>query len=506
MALQTRKPTGQAGFPSLIVEGKEKAGKTHQAITFTADPRIGRAFVVEVGENRADEYAALGRFDIVEHDGRIQTIVPSILDVMALPPVDGKPTLLIVDSGTATWDLVKRAAETKARSSHRAKAILEKDPDAEIEIGHQAWNVVTDRWWWSWVNAARGWPGILVITARADEVSKFENGQPVKNQTEYRVDIQKGTPFAVDGSLRIRRGTSALLTAVASLKVDVPADGLEVPRDGALAHVVFDLLGAGTSVTLNSTQAKLSMIGHARVLGLSDEQAKAAAAAAWGKVVTAPLQFTGDGPTMSMLVDAVEVEVAAIQDAPGASGGTDTPGEDAGGPEAPNGAPMAEPLTRRLHLLLRKKRNAAGDGRFPVLTEILGRPITSSKQLTQDEGIRVCEVLDAEPDYVAGSAAPDTTAPVSDSRHDEFEAGDSDPGAPPIDPVPESVADDIVGALVLAAIELDLVKLKAALMERHEAIGVQDPDDMRRRLVVLQAVEQGLTEEQVDRFYTEAGA
>lgn len=510
MALQTRKPSGQAGFPSIIVEGKEGAGKTHNLATLTADPRIGRSYLVEVGERRLDEYAALGNFDLVEHDGRLQTIVPSILDVMALPPVDGKPTLLGVDSGTSMWDLVKRYAEGIGRSSKRARQILEEDPDAEIEIGHQAWNRATDRWWWSWLEVARSWHGILVITARADEVSKFENGHPVKNQTEYRVDIQKGTPFAVDGTCRIRLGAPALLTTVKSLKIPkLPAGGMELPDPDPLPALIFDMLGAGTLITLTMGKAKQSMVAHARVLGVSDEQekdgppspAKQVAARAWKAVVKNDDAFVGDGPTMSMLVDAVEVEVAALGQA------TQKP------PSAPQGAesatPMTELLSKRLHALLRAKRGAQGDARFPVLTELAGREITSSKQLSQDEGIAICDILAAEPELPKDeqSAARKQPERVDTPGQDEatYVPAEVEHDGSAEDVMSDAEADDIVGALVLAVLDLTPVQVQAQLMKRHETPPATVPDQMRR-LVALQAGDQGVAPEQVDRFYAEAGA
>lgn len=310
MTLSTRKPTGEAGWPSLIVEGKEGAGKTYASLRLSADPRIGRTYVVEVGEHRADEYAALGDFDIVEHDDRLGSITDALVDVMSLPPEGGRPTVLVLDSGTALWDLVKREAERIARQSKSAKQRLAQDPDAEIEVGHQAWNKATDRHWWKWLDVARTWQGILLITARADEVAKFVDGKPVPNQHEYRVDIQKGTPFAVDGTVRCRVGQPPLLTTAKSLRIEVPADGVKLPRDDTLAHVLFDVLGAGEVVTLNVARAKSSLVAYARALGLTAQEATDIAAAAWAKHAGHETAF--DGELMAKLTDAVEIEVGNL--------------------------------------------------------------------------------------------------------------------------------------------------------------------------------------------------
>lgn len=310
MTLRTRPPTGVAGHPNLIVEGREGAGKTHACLRLSADPRVGRTYVVEVGERRADEYAALGEFLVVEHDGTLRDITDQIQAVLALPPVDGKPTVLVVDSATALWDLCKREVDKVARSSKAARAKLLDDPDAEIESGHHAWNKVTDRYWWPWIDAARSWPGMLLLTARSEDVSKFVDGRPVKGgEKEYRVDIQKGTPFAMDGTVRMRLGKPALLTTVKSLRVpQLPAAGLEIPGDEPLAHLIFDLLGAGEVVTLSVKQAKPALVAYAHALGLPKEDAVTVASQAWDEHAGIATSF--DGEAMGKLTGAVEVLVA----------------------------------------------------------------------------------------------------------------------------------------------------------------------------------------------------
>ena len=272
--LATRKPTGEAGWPSLLVEGREGAGKTYGCLRLSADPRVGRTFVIECGERRADEYAALGTFDIVEHDGTIRSVVDCIGEVLLQPPSEGRPNVLVIDSATHLWDMVKREAERIARSSKSAHERLAKDPEAEIEVGHQAWNKAEDRYWWGWVNDLRAWPGIALLTARSDEVSKFEKGKPVPNQTEYRVDIQKGTPFALDATVRVRRGKPMLVTSAKSLNFDVGSNGIEADD---LAAVVFELFSAGLEVELNEPQAKKALLAYVRGLGLGDKSQETAA-------------------------------------------------------------------------------------------------------------------------------------------------------------------------------------------------------------------------------------
>lgn len=269
----------------LLIEGKEGARKTSESLRLSADPRIGNAYVIEVGERRVDEYATLGDFLVVDHDGTLGGIVRQIREVMAVPPLEGRPTLLVIDSGTALWDLVKRQAELYARSSREALKKLEQDENAEIPVGHQAWNRAKDPWWWNWLNDLRAWPGIVCMTARADEVAKFVDGRPVAGQTDYRVDVEKGTPFIFDATVRMRGADAPVVTSAKSLKLlhKGIAAPFDLPHDAPLAYLIFDVFEAGTQVTLNVVQAKQSLVAMARSLGHDEEDAKAAAGEAWKK-------------------------------------------------------------------------------------------------------------------------------------------------------------------------------------------------------------------------------
>ena len=72
--------------------------------------------------------------------------------------------------------------------------------------------------------------------------------------------------------------------------------------------------------------------------------------------------------------------------------------------------PMTQAQSKRLHALLRQKRNASGDARFPVLTELLDREIASSNDVTVDEAKRLIDTLGREDDY-GDNAEPAEVAP-----------------------------------------------------------------------------------------------
>jgi hypothetical protein len=244
MSLRTRKPSGAVAFPLLLIEGPEKSGKTFAALALSASERVGRTFVVELGERAADEYAPLGDFEIIEHNGTYADILDQLRAACAEPQVDDLPNVIVLDSASMLWALLKDQASAAARRSKRALKILAEDPDADIETTMMYWTAAKERWW-SVVNLLRGWPGITVLTCRAGEVTKVAGGQPVAGQTEWSRDVEKGTPFAMTGIVRAQHPKPPLLTTVQSLSLSIPAKGLLLPADASLESLIFDTLGAG---------------------------------------------------------------------------------------------------------------------------------------------------------------------------------------------------------------------------------------------------------------------
>src|SRR3978361_907671 len=103
MTLNTRKPTGNGADPLLLVEGSEKAGKTYAALSLSQSERVGRTFILELDEPTADEYASLGDFEILEHNGTYTSILDQLTEATKVEMVDGKPNVIILDSGSALW-------------------------------------------------------------------------------------------------------------------------------------------------------------------------------------------------------------------------------------------------------------------------------------------------------------------------------------------------------------------------------------------------------------------
>jgi len=235
-------------WPLILVEGEEKAGKSVATYSLSRSPHVGRTFVFDLGEGTADEYAELGPYEVVEHAGTFTDLLDQLRAACAIPAVDGKPNVIIIDDASALWALLKDWASARARQSRAGKRTLAADPDAEVDVSMNLWNDAKDRWN-QIVNLLRTWPGIGLVIAKGREVSKVAGGVPVAGQTEWSVDVQKTTPAAVSAWVRMRRPHTATLIGVRSLHVEVPNGGLLLPADNPLEHLIFELLGGGTGFT-----------------------------------------------------------------------------------------------------------------------------------------------------------------------------------------------------------------------------------------------------------------
>ena len=303
MPLQTRRPTGRPAYPLILVEGEEKAGKTYASLSLSADPRVGRTFVFDLGDGTADEYAALGPYEIVETDGTFRGLVEGLRAAAAEPMVDGRPNVIVLDSGTQLWESLKSWADARARRSHKAKKKLAEDPDAEIDTSMNLWNDAKGRWAEA-IQILRTFPGIGIVTAQGREVSKVQNGAPVAGQTEWSVAIEKSTPAVATAWVRITRDPRRIrLVGLRSLSVDV-GRGIDLDGENPLASLVFDTIGAGAEFDVPADGSVEVGIPRADAMGqvldwvrrngpdLGDDEAKAEARRIW----TEGLRDLADAP------------------------------------------------------------------------------------------------------------------------------------------------------------------------------------------------------------------
>lgn len=251
MSLNARKPSGKVAFPLVLVEGAEKAGKTYTALSLSKSPRVGRTFVFDLGEGTADEYAELGPYEVVDHNGTFVDLLAQIKLACAEKAKNG-PNVIVIDSATVLWDSLKDWAAARARNSQSNRRLLQNDPDAEINVSSTYWNDANERWG-QVLHELRYWPGVGVLVARAKEVAKMgRDGNPVAGQTEYKIEAQKNLPYVVTAQVRCDSPGVTRLVAVRSLRVHVEPKGLALPKANPLDHAVFDIMGAGTEFGVSS--------------------------------------------------------------------------------------------------------------------------------------------------------------------------------------------------------------------------------------------------------------
>lgn len=220
MALQTRKPTGKPGWPIILIAGTEKAGKSFAAAVASASPLIRDTYWIGFGEDDPDEYGQIGRFEIVEHDSTYRGAMKAIDDVNAVP-VGDLPDLLVFDSATPLWELLKD--ETQETAWRRAKAIAERRKQHfdkladEVPVGRDLWNIATQRHA-HFITALKEHRGPVIITAKLKEVSGTDSeGKPTKDR-EWSIQGNSQLPFDVGAIVQLRGYRNAVVTGVRSLK------------------------------------------------------------------------------------------------------------------------------------------------------------------------------------------------------------------------------------------------------------------------------------------------
>lgn len=282
-ALRVRNPTGKVAWPLILVEGEENSGKSYAAYSLSADERVGRTFVIEFGEGIADEYAELGPYEIVDHNGTYTDLLAQLEAACAVATEPGVPNVVVIDQVTELWELLKNWAEHRARSSKSGRRRLTEDPDAEVDIPMNIWNDANGRWH-RVLNVLRRSNVIGVLVARSKEVAKVRNGQPVSGESDYRIEAQKSTPFAVKAHVRMTKPHTATLIGVNSLKVDVPVNGRVLSDKNPLGELVFDVLGCGVDsvarpfthgvVGVSLVDAKNRLFNYLKAEGIPEDDAK----------------------------------------------------------------------------------------------------------------------------------------------------------------------------------------------------------------------------------------
>jgi len=232
--METRQPTGKPAWPIILLAGAEKSGKTYAAAAASATNLIDRTLWITCGEDDPDEYAPLGRFEIVVQDGTYHGVLNAIRDAAALPTPNGKPHLIVVDSMSMLWAiLTDEAQQTANRRKKRDEATISMD----------LWNRSAKRWR-SIMDALRAHSGPVLLTARLSEVAVLGNNGEPTGERRWKVDGHKTLPYDVTAIVQLRSRSEVVLTGVRSMRW-APGPEAEVPVDDFTVADLWQKLGIG---------------------------------------------------------------------------------------------------------------------------------------------------------------------------------------------------------------------------------------------------------------------
>lgn len=312
----TRRPTGKAPWPVVLLTGVQGSGKTYKAAEATGSDLVGRSLWIGIGENDPDEYGRVpgADFEIVAHDGTYRDVLAAVRWASAEPKVDGKPTLLVLDSHGLLWELLSDMAQTEANRRRN-------DRNGEARIASDLWNLAGARWA-RVLKVLRDHDGPVVVTARLERQTVFsEAGDPTKDKT-YKVKAQKGLAFDVDvvvefrepypAGAHITKARSLTYSADPSLEIpDFTVDGLwralglaEAGAAGPRRHAGL-VVADGESITADAARDELLSLCHAR------GWAPGTIAARYLEEHGTPLQDETDGERVKTFADALTAEPAA---------------------------------------------------------------------------------------------------------------------------------------------------------------------------------------------------
>lgn len=253
MQFQTRKPTGKPGFPMILLAGVEGSGKTWAAAQATGMDMIDRAFFIEVGESMADEYGAIpgARFEIVQHDGTIGQILSAVTWAAQQPATEGKVNMLIVDSISIIWEMIKDGLQHTAneRAAHKARRYNKPMPKEDVQINMDLWNRGADLWS-KLMTQCRNFPGPVVVTARLNNVVLMDDkGQPSKER-DWKIEGHKSAPYSAQVVVQAREPRVWTLTKVATTSEMVQSQIGKVIPDFTVEML---LVGMGVDVNAQAS-------------------------------------------------------------------------------------------------------------------------------------------------------------------------------------------------------------------------------------------------------------
>lgn len=262
---KTRKPSGRASFPLMLLAGQEGTGKTWAAVEATAMESVDRAFFIEMGESQADAYGAVpgADYEIIEHDGTIRNIREALQWAAAQEPAEGKFNLLIVDSMTQIWELLKDTGQQEANRRARSKG--RKVPEDGVTISPDLWVQVKDVWN-GILNQCRQFPGPVVLTSRLDLVTAMDDkGNPTRDK-QWKIQAERNLPYNCQVVLQARAPRQWTMT-----RISTTVEELRMQPGGEMQFNDFSVEKLLTSMGIGADAAPTTYI-ETRPDGEFDEE------------------------------------------------------------------------------------------------------------------------------------------------------------------------------------------------------------------------------------------
>jgi hypothetical protein len=257
-AIRSRKPTGVVPWPTILIEGPEKSGKTYTAYLFSASKRVGQTYVMDLGEGSADEYGAIpgARYRVLQPAGEQWTWADIVEQVTAVKAEAARasaagepPVVLEIDTMTDEWEGIRDwLARLTVERARKRNARPPTDASGETKIPNDLWNIGNARHR-QLMTMLLTFPGIVVLTARGKVTAKIgPDGKPVEGQRDYKVEAQKTLGYDVSLWLRMSREAPPTVIGCRSVTHGVQP-GVDPPmviegehRSDLLDWLVFDVL------------------------------------------------------------------------------------------------------------------------------------------------------------------------------------------------------------------------------------------------------------------------
>lgn len=410
--LRTRKPTGIPPYPLILIEGGEKSGKTWSALQFSGDDRIGSCWALDLGEGTLDEYGAIpgARFSIIDHDGTWLDIIGQLEAASAQARVEldagERVPLLVIDTATAEWEMLKLWVDARARRTDSNKAKLARDPDAEIKAPRNFWNDADARHA-KFMRLLMSFPGIVIVTARGKVISATDDkGQPIQGKKDYRVEGHKNLAYDATAWVRMSREEAPIVVGLRSVAHGIRPgiDEVKPWPDFSLGELVFRVIGCpvagGSTRQIQKLDADQVMPGEdpnhdARQLlaAAKDATTEEQVRSIWADARDSRLlDHLVDGEALRALLteEANRVRVTAQQDrAAEGESSKNEPQQDPGAKQGGSTAAQRGDINNGLDTL-----GLTDDGvRGLVVRKLSGRDVARMYDLTYQEAAKVVAAL-----------------------------------------------------------------------------------------------------------------